>query len=221
MIRISSLALVGAAAVLLPASVLRAQEQSSTTPTSAAAQATAATTADERIEVCIVPGSGTVYRVGVANTPAQCLQSSHQRVSLNLTGVPGATGPQGVEGPQGETGPAGPQGEMGPQGIQGPQGPKGDQGDPGSASLVIEQVTQPYPGVSGRVTRTVSCTPGQIAIGGGYSVAGESDWYTFASHATADGTGWSVTGNTFGPMVNLSVIAYCATGTTHGGGIPD
>lgn len=95
------------------------------------------------ITMCYVPASGTVYRIGVPNTPADCVNPLHVKFSFNQEGpegpagppgAPGATGPQGPAGPQGLPGPTGATGltgaigPQGPAGAAGPQGPKGDNG---------------------------------------------------------------------------------------------
>lgn len=90
----------------------------------------AASSTDSWIDVCVVPGSGTVYRVGVQATPQTCVDPSHVAVRLNLQGPTGPAGPQGERGLQGETGP---EGERGPQGEAGPQGERGLQGEVGHA----------------------------------------------------------------------------------------
>lgn len=93
---------------------------------------TSAQAAEGRIDICVVPGSGTVYRVGVIGAPAECLRNTHTALSLNLQGVTGAQGPQGIKGDSGVAGPAGEQGLPGIQGETGPTGPKGDSGAVGS-----------------------------------------------------------------------------------------
>ncbi|HJU88551.1 MAG TPA: hypothetical protein VJ672_04120 [Gemmatimonadaceae bacterium] len=103
------------------------------------------------ITMCYVPASGTVYRVGEPNTPADCTNPLHVKFSFNqqgpagpagpagTPGAPGAIGPQGPQGLQGPAGPqglpgaAGAQGETGPAGAVGPAGPQGPQGSPGPA----------------------------------------------------------------------------------------
>jgi hypothetical protein len=106
------------------------------------------------------------------------------------TGDRGAIGPQGLKG---ETGEAGPQGPQGPAGAQGPQGHPGVSGyevrtwrysrddnntdtDPG------------YVGVGSGAIATVACSPGKVAIGGGYRFTSAGD-NGFNSQAIADGSG--------------------------------
>lgn len=88
---------------------------------------------EDRIEVCVVPGSGTVYRVGVSGTSSNCLKPTHTRLSINLTGVPGATGATGAAGDSGATGAQGPAGATGSIGLTGAVGPAGPSGVDGAA----------------------------------------------------------------------------------------
>jgi hypothetical protein len=107
------------------------------------------------IRACYVPVSGTIYRIGLPNTPAACLASDHipfafpsstvvgpqgpagptgaagpvgATGAIGPTGIPGMVGPTGSQGPQGATGAQGIQGVAGPTGAQGPQGMTGSQG---------------------------------------------------------------------------------------------
>jgi hypothetical protein len=60
-----------------------------------AAQAQTATTTDPGLmEACYVPGSGTVYRIRVAETPSpdNCKGNKHVYFSWNGAGIPGIQG---------------------------------------------------------------------------------------------------------------------------------
>jgi hypothetical protein len=87
-------------------------------------------TQDQRFDVCVVPGSGTVYRIGLPGTPTNCVQTSHSRITVNAGGVAGPTGAMGATG---AVGPAGPIGATGPQGLNGDIGPAGAVGPAGQA----------------------------------------------------------------------------------------
>lgn len=85
------------------------------------------------IEMCIVPGSGTAYRINAPGLPAQCLSAAHTRLDLNLSGPTGLTGPQGLPGERGAKGDAGAVGPAGPDGIASAPGPAGSAGPTGAA----------------------------------------------------------------------------------------
>src|SRR5690606_2199234 len=87
---------------------------------------------DARIDLCMVPGAGTVYRIGIPGAPAGCLRADHTRISFNAVGPRGAPGEPGPQGPRGEAGGPGPQGERGGRGDTGAPGPKGDPGPEGA-----------------------------------------------------------------------------------------
>ena len=106
------------AAVMLASPV--AAQTSGDPSLGAAANSTIA--ADSVITVCIVPGSGTVYRVGATGTPADCLQTADTRLTLHTTGVAGPMGPTGA---MGSTGPAGATGATGATGAAGESGEAG------------------------------------------------------------------------------------------------
>jgi hypothetical protein len=63
-----------------------------------------AASAQAEIRACMVPETGTIYRVAAEGAPAACLSSSHHAVSWNQEGAPGPVGPAGPRGPQGEPG---------------------------------------------------------------------------------------------------------------------
>ena len=93
---------------------------------------------EPQISLCVVPGSGTVYRIGIAGTPVRCLQESHTLLTLNAQGIQGLQGVQGlpgVAGVKGDKGDAGIQGVKGDAGIQGAKGDAGVAGAKGDVGL--------------------------------------------------------------------------------------
>jgi hypothetical protein len=123
------------------------------------------------------------------------------------TGAAGPQGPAGAQGPTGE-GAAGPQGlkgdtgATGATGAQGPQGPVGAQGPQGHAGVSGYEVRTwryskddansdmgpGYVGVGSGAIATVACSPGKVAIGGGYRFTSD-DETGFNSQALSDGSG--------------------------------
>jgi hypothetical protein len=78
----------------------------------ASAPAEAQTAAPDSIRVCVVAGTGTIYRLGANGA---CLSPSHSYLAWPVSG-------SGVKGDQGPQGPAGPAGPQGPAGATGPAG---------------------------------------------------------------------------------------------------
>ena len=120
----------------------------------------------------------------------------------NRTGSQGPAGPQGPQGPQGPPGVNGTTGATGPQGIQGIQGIQGPPGITnvnasnyysviGNVSTIPSTPTAPF------VNSTVSCLPGDIAIGGEYNITipgvapGQFDILYFGSIGPDRPTNWS------------------------------
>ena len=97
---------------------------------------------------------------------------------------------RGQNGAKGDAGPAGPKGDTGATGAQGPKGVSGyevrtwryskddDNSDMGPG----------YVGVGGGAIATVACSPGKVALGGGYWFTSEHD-NGFNSEAVRDGSG--------------------------------
>jgi hypothetical protein len=110
--------------------------------------------------------------------------------SAGAQGLSGAQGPQGSKGDTGAAGPQGPKGDTGAQGAQGHTGVSGyevrtwrySKNDANSDS------GPGYPGVGGGAIATVACSPGKVAIGGGYRFTSD-DQGGFNSHALTDGSG--------------------------------
>jgi collagen triple helix repeat protein len=120
-------------------------------------------------------------------------------------GDTGATGPQGprgdagatgAQGPKGDTGATGPQGSKGDTGATGAQGPQGPAGMSGyevrtwrySKDDADSDMGPGYVGVGGGAIATVACSPGKVAVGGGYRFTSEHD-SGFNSPALSDGSG--------------------------------
>ena len=78
----------------------------------------AQSTVPDTVFACVVPASGTVYRIKTPGTPPACVAASHAAFQL-VSGQNGANGLSGAQGPTGLTGPVGPQG---PVGATGPAG---------------------------------------------------------------------------------------------------
>jgi hypothetical protein len=104
-----------------------------------------------------VPGSGTVYRILVAETPSpdNCKGNKHVEFAWNGKGIQGATGAVGAAGPTGLTGATGATGETGAQGatgatgIQGPTGLTGATGTNGTDGAKGDQGIQGLKGDQG------------------------------------------------------------------------
>ncbi len=102
-------------------------------------------------------------------------------------------GARGLQGPQGPAGVTGAQGPAGPQGAAGPAG------GPGVSGYEVDtwryskdddnsDMGPHYVGVGGGAIATVACTPGKVALSGGYRFTSEND-NGFNSPALADGSG--------------------------------
>jgi hypothetical protein len=181
--------------------------------------------AADTLRLCVVPGSGTVYRTGVPGTPARCLRDSHTQVALPMgavaaargdqgpagpagpagaagaSGAPGATGPAGPAGPPGAAGPAGPSGPAGPVGPPGPQGVPGPAGPAGRAGVSdIAPVTATLVvGPGADVQLAATCPAGKNALTGGY--------------VSDAGSAWSVSSNLPGPSLESWVVGARNTGS--------
>lgn len=99
----------------------------------------------------------------------------------------------GAKGDTGATGAAGATGATGATGAQGPQGPKGVSGYEVrtwrySKDDANSDMGPGYVGVGGGAIATVACSPGKVAIGGGYRFTSE-DATGFNPSALADGSG--------------------------------
>jgi hypothetical protein len=150
--------------------------------------------------------SSTQIKDGVVSladlSPAARKALQGQQGQKGDTGLAGAQGQQGAKGDTGAVGPAGPagatgaQGPQGPAGANGPQGPKGNDGISGyevhtwrySKDDDNSDMGPGYTGVGGGAIATVACSPGKVAIGGGYRFTSPHD-SGFFSQAVSDGSG--------------------------------
>jgi hypothetical protein len=92
-------------------------------------------------------------------------------------------------------GPAGPQGPAGPAGPQGATGAAGPAGRNAVTSIAV-RVSSPVlvAAAGGTATATVSCAPGEVAVGGGGITANHNAQLTdsFSTPAAGTPTGWGV-----------------------------
>jgi hypothetical protein len=113
-----------------------------------------------------------------------------------LKGQPGEKGATGEKGETGAAGPQGPAGAAGATGASGAQGPKGPAGASGyevntwrySTDDDNTDMGSAYSGVGGGAIATVACSPGKVALGGGYRFKSQGD-NGFNSPAISDGSG--------------------------------
>jgi hypothetical protein len=105
-------------------------------------------------------------------------------------GDTGATGSQGTKGDTGVAGPQGPKGDTGAAGAQGPKGVSGYEVNPWRYSKdgANSDMGTGYVGVGSGAIATVACSPGKVAIGGGYRFT-SPDSNGFNSQAISDGSG--------------------------------
>jgi len=102
-------------------------------------------------------------------------------------------GQQGWKGDTGATGAQGPQGPKGDPGAQGPHGPAGVSGYEVktwrySKDDANSDMGPGYVGVGSGAIATVACSPGKVALGGGYRFTSAGD-NGFNSPAISDGSG--------------------------------
>jgi Collagen triple helix repeat (20 copies) len=116
-----------------------------------------------------------------------------------LRGEKGAKGNTGAAGRKGATGAPGAPGATGPKGDTGATGARGPQGSAGVSGYEVRtwryskddadtDMGPDYPGVGSGAIATVACSPGKVAIGGGYRFTSE-DENGFNSQAISDGSG--------------------------------
>jgi hypothetical protein len=113
-----------------------------------------------------------------------------------LQGKEGSNAAQSLAGAQGPKGDAGATGAEGPKGDTGPQGPKGDKGGSGyevrtwrySKDDANTDSGADYPGVGSGAIATVACSPGKVAVGGGYRFTSDGG-SGFNAPAVSDGSG--------------------------------
>lgn len=106
---------------------------------------------------------------------------------------------KGQQGSKGDTGAAGPRGHAGAQGPKGDPGAEGPQGPAGVSGYEVRtwrystddantDTGSTYPGVGSGAIATVACSPGKVALGGGYRFKSQGD-NGFNSQALRDGSG--------------------------------
>jgi Collagen triple helix repeat (20 copies) len=103
---------------------------------------------------------------------------------------------KGQQGSKGNTGATGAQGPQGPKGDPGAQGPHGRAGVSGyevktwrySKDDANSDMGPGYVGVGSGAIATVACSPGKVALGGGYRFTSSGD-NGFNSPAISDGSG--------------------------------
>ena len=98
-----------------------------------------------------------------------------------------------LHGQKGDLGAAGPQGAKGDNGAQGPKGPAGTSGYEVRTWRYNKDSNNSdagtgYPGVGSGAIATVACSPGKVALSGGYRFTSEGD-NGFNSQAVSDGSG--------------------------------
>ena len=112
------------------------------------------------------------------------------------TGAAGRQGLPGAQGLKGDTGATGAQGPKGDTGATGAQGPKGSAATSGyevrtwrySKDDANSDAGPHYVGVGSGAIATVACSPGKVALSGGYRFTSAGD-NGFNSAAIADGSG--------------------------------
>jgi Collagen triple helix repeat (20 copies) len=138
--------------------------------------------------------NGTIKLADLHSSAKKALKG--QRGATGARGPVGAEGAQGPAGPQGATGPQGDAGEIGPAGAKGEKGDKGDTGLTGyevrtwrySTDDANTDMGPGYGGVGSGAIATVACSPGKVALGGGYRFTSAGD-NGFHSQAISDGSG--------------------------------
>jgi hypothetical protein len=115
------------------------------------------------------------------------LSPAARKALRSVNGNGGAAGPQG---PQGTAGQQGPQGNAGPGGALGKDGKDGVSGYEVRTWRYSKDDTNTdagpgYPGVGSGAIATVACSPGKVALGGGYRFTDNG----FNSPAVSDGSG--------------------------------
>jgi hypothetical protein len=111
------------------------------------------------------------------------------------TGAKGLQGQSGAQGPKGDRGATGPQGPKGDPGAQGPKGVSGYEVRTWRYSKDNDNsdMGPDYVGVGSGAIATVACSPGKVAIAGGYRFTSPDGTATdnvgFNSPAVSDGSG--------------------------------
>lgn len=158
-----------------------------------------------------------------------------------LKGQPGEKGATGDKGETGAAGLQGPAGAAGANGAAGAQGPKGQDGVGGyevrtwrySKDDANSDMGPGYVGVGSGAIATVACSPGKVALGGGYwftspdnggfnaeqaltngsgvtaSFPGRMDWTT-NTVKPGDNSGWIVQVNKNVQSADMTLYVICA-----------
>lgn len=178
---------------------------------------------------CLQHSDGTIHGVQIDHYGRLHCGRHATAITWNQTGPQGATGATGATGPQGPRGANDATGATGPQGPQGPQGPRGPKGDTGATgpqgpagtfgSVTVRSTPGTIPS-GAQVATTVTCNPGEVAVGGGASFGpdngtGEGDAVIESSRpnpATGTPTGWfAILNNNTGADQPVAVYADCAS----------
>ncbi len=118
----------------------------------------------------------------------------------------------GSAGSPGQTGERGPQGD---RGLPGPKGDQGPRGDPGVMTVRERPAASDVP-ANGTNTAIALCNPGEILLGGGFSVSGgpdPGDAQVFRSERSdADANRWVVQANNLDPVKPFVLIAVAECG---------
>ena len=155
----------------------------------------------ETIYACVVPGSGSLYRIKITDPAETCRSPQHVPIQWQVTGPQGEQGPQGpvgAVGPKGPLGPigpagaAGPQGPQGPAGLQGPTGPQGPVGPGGFSAVEMVHNDVWYDVLDTQKTVVAQCPAGKKILGGGFSFAPVLAPRMAESRPSADRTAWVV-----------------------------
>jgi hypothetical protein len=175
----------------------------------------------ETIYACVVPGSGSMYRIKVTDPAETCRSPQHVQIQWQVTGPQGEQGPQGPIGPVGEKGPvgpigpagaAGPQGPQGPAGLQGPTGPQGPAGPGGFSAVEMIHADVWYENIETQKTLVTQCPAGKKVLGGGFTFAPIFSGRIAESRPSADRTSWVVHAEQLGLEQGwLGGWAICAT----------
>ena len=126
-------------------------------------------------------------------SPAARTALQGQKGNTGAAGRQGATGAQGLKGDTGATGAQGPKGDTGATGAQGPKGSAAASGYEVrtwrySKDDANTDAGPGYVGVGSGAIATVACSPGKVALSGGFRFTSAGD-NGFNSQAIADGSG--------------------------------
>lgn len=159
--------------------------------------ASTTTSAAGEISACSDKTSG---QLRILAAGAACDTKKETPISWNIQGIQGPQGIQGIQGEKGDTGAVGPAGADGAAGPQGIQGEKGDTGATGAAASTSVQIRDTFTSFADNVT--ANCGPGEVAVGGGFSVPHFKHVIESRPHldSTRRPIGWTVRTNESGPM---------------------